>query len=43
MRCHTNFFQIYNGKKYSGVTLHKIDNGIHRSHYRFLKYKISKI
>jgi len=26
--CHTNFFQIYNGEKYSGVTLHKIDRGI---------------
>ncbi len=26
--CHTNFFQIYNGEKLSGVTLHKIDNGI---------------
>ena len=26
--CHTNFFQIYNGEKHSGVTLHKIDNGI---------------
>ena len=26
--CHTNFFQIYNGEKYSGVTLHKIDKGI---------------
>ncbi len=26
--CHTNFFQIYNGEKYSGVTLHKIDSGI---------------
>tara|TARA_Y100000590_G_C15669294_1_gene995687 strand:+ start:741 stop:1505 length:765 start_codon:yes stop_codon:yes gene_type:complete len=26
--CHTNFFQLYNGEKYSGVTLHKIDNGI---------------
>ena len=26
--CHTNFYQIYNGEKYSGVTLHKIDNGI---------------
>ena len=26
--CHTNFFQIYNGEKFSGVTLHKIDNGI---------------
>ena len=26
--CHTNFFQIFNGEKFSGVTLHKIDNGI---------------
>ena len=26
--CHTNFFQIYYGEKKSGVTLHKIDNGI---------------
>ena len=26
--CHTNFFQIFNGEKVSGVTLHKIDNGI---------------
>jgi len=26
--CHTNFFQIYKGEKYSGVTLHKIDSGI---------------
>ena len=26
--CHTNFFQIYNGEKKSGVTLHKINNGI---------------
>ena len=26
--CHTNFFQIYNGEKKSGVTLHKIDKGI---------------
>ena len=26
--CHTNFLQIYNGEKFSGVTLHKIDNGI---------------
>ena len=26
--CHTNFYQIYNGEKYSGVTLHKIDTGI---------------
>ena len=26
--CHTNFFQIYHGEKYSGVTLHKINKGI---------------
>lgn len=26
--CHTNFLQIFNGEKYSGVTMHKIDNGI---------------
>ena len=26
--CHTNFLQIYNGEKFSGVTLHKIDSGI---------------
>ena len=26
--CHTNFLQIYNGEKYSGVTLHKINKGI---------------
>tara|TARA_Y100000590_G_scaffold108259_1_gene123109 strand:+ start:2598 stop:3377 length:780 start_codon:yes stop_codon:yes gene_type:complete len=26
--CHTNFLQIYNGEKYSGVTLHKINSGI---------------
>ena len=26
--CHTNFFQIYKGEKFSGVTLHKIDSGI---------------
>lgn len=26
--CHTNFLQIYNGEKFSGVTLHKINNGI---------------
>ena len=26
--CHTNFYQIFNGEKYSGVTLHRIDNGI---------------
>ena len=26
--CHTNFFQIFNGEKNSGVTLHKIDKGI---------------
>jgi len=26
--CHTNFYQIYKGERYSGVTLHKINNGI---------------
>ena len=26
--CHTNFYQIYYGEKNSGVTLHKIDDGI---------------
>lgn len=26
--CHTNFFQIYYGEKFSGVTLHKINKGI---------------
>ena len=26
--CHPNFLQIYNGEKYSGVTLHKINRGI---------------
>ena len=26
--CHTNFLQIYNGEKFSGVSLHKIDKGI---------------
>ena len=26
--CHTNYFQILNGEKYSGVTLHKINKGI---------------
>lgn len=26
--CHSNFLQIYKGEKFSGVTLHKIDNGI---------------
>ena len=26
--CHTNFYQIYNGEKFSGITLHKIDQGI---------------
>lgn len=26
--CHTNFFQMYNGEKFSGVSLHKIDEGI---------------
>ena len=26
--CHTNYYQIRNGEKFSGVTLHKIDKGI---------------
>ena len=26
--CHTNYLQIKNGEKMSGVTIHKIDNGI---------------
>tara|TARA_Y100000590_G_scaffold469567_1_gene658315 strand:- start:2092 stop:2862 length:771 start_codon:yes stop_codon:yes gene_type:complete len=26
--CHTNFLQIFNGEKYTGVTLHKINKGI---------------
>jgi len=26
--CHTNYYQILNGEKKSGVTLHKIDSGI---------------
>ncbi len=26
--CHTNFLQIYNGEKNSGVTLHRIEKGI---------------
>jgi len=37
--CHTNFFQIFNGEKFSGVTLHQINNGIDTgdiiSQYRF--------
>ena len=41
--CHTNFFQIYNGEKYSGVTLHKIDNGIDTGPIiDNLKFKIGK-
>ena len=27
--CHTNFVQLYNGERYSGVTLHEIDNSIY--------------
>jgi len=26
--CHTNYYQIFNGEKFSGITLHKIDSGI---------------
>jgi methionyl-tRNA formyltransferase len=41
--CHTNFFQIYNGEKISGITLHKIDNGIDTGPIiDKLKFKISK-
>ena len=39
--CHTNFFQIFNGEKYSGVTLHQIDNGIDTGNIvSQLKFKI---
>ena len=39
--CHTNFLQIYKGERYSGVTLHKIDNGIDTGNIvDQIKYKI---
>ena len=41
--CHTNFFQIFNGEKISGVTLHKIDNGIDTGPIiDSLKFRINK-
>ena len=41
--CHTNYFQIKNGEKFSGVTLHKIDKGIDTGDIiDFLKFKITK-
>ena len=39
--CHTNFYQLYYGEKYSGVTLHKINNGIDEGD--ILDQKIFKI
>ena len=39
--CHTNFYQIYYGEKETGVTLHKIDNGIDTGEIiSKIKYKI---
>ena len=39
--CHTNFHQIYNNEKYTGVTLHKIDKGIDTGKIiSKIKYKI---
>ena len=41
--CHTNYFQIKNGEKVSGVTLHKIDSGIDTGDViDSLKFRISK-
>ena len=41
--CHTNFFQIYYGEKSSGITLHKIDNGIDTGPIiASIKYKIHR-
>ena len=41
--CHTNYFQIKNGEKMSGVTLHKIDRGIDTGDIiDSLKFKIHK-
>lgn len=40
--CHTNFLQILNGEKYSGVTLHLIDRGIDTGKIiDHIKYKLS--
>ena len=39
--CHTNYLQLKNGEKYSGVTIHKIDNGIDTGNIiDQIKYKI---
>ena len=41
--CHTNFFQLYNGERYSGVTLHEMDNSIDGGPIiSQMKYKIRK-
>ena len=41
--CHTNFFQLWNGEKYSGVTLHEMDNSIDGGPIMSqIKYKIRK-
>jgi methionyl-tRNA formyltransferase len=41
--CHTNFYQIYFGEKFSGITLHKIDDGIDTGPIiDKLKFKIKK-
>jgi len=40
--CHTNFYQILKGEKYSGVTLHKINSGIDTGDIvKQLKFKIN--
>jgi len=40
--CHTNFYQVMNGEKYSGVTLHKINAGIDSGDIiNQLKFKIN--
>ena len=39
--CHTNYLQIKNGEKYSGVTIHKIDRGIDTGNIiDQIKYKV---
>ena len=41
--CHTNFFQLWNGERYSGVTLHEMDNSIDGGPIMSqIKYKIRK-
>ncbi len=40
--CHTNYLQIKNGEKYSGVTIHKIDSGIDTGNIiDQIKYKVN--